>query len=141
MTRTIVLAAAALMLLSGCVTQNKYDWGTYDTSLYGYYKDPEQLEELMQALEQTIDDSTAASTQQASATDGSPRKIAPGLYAEYGYLLMLTNRRGEARKYFLMEKETWPESTVLMDKMIAVVDSGPNSKSRIGITEAGNTAK
>jgi hypothetical protein len=40
------------------------------------------------------------------------------LYAEYGFALYEAGRIDEAVIYFRKEKEKWPESAVIMDKMI-----------------------
>jgi len=40
------------------------------------------------------------------------------LYAEYAFALQETGRTDEAVIYFGKEKEKWPESTVIMDKML-----------------------
>lgn len=108
--------------LVSCAPQQQFVWGTYETSLYGYYKDPEQLENLMKALETAIAEGEEAAKPSAAADGTKPRRIAPGLYAEYGYLLMLKNEGAKAKIYFEKEKASWPESAVLMDKMITVVD-------------------
>lgn len=109
-------------LLVSCAPQQQFVWGTYETSLYGYYKNPEQLENLMKSLEKAIAEGEEAAKSSAAADGTKPRRIAPGLYAEYGYLLMLKNDGAKANIYFEKEKASWPESMVLMDKLIAVVD-------------------
>ena len=107
MKATIVLALGALVILAGC---NKpvqtYAWGNYEGSLYGLMKDPTSLDKYGRALQTQIQDGEASS------------KVPPGIYAEYGYFLSVTNQPGEAIKYFGKEKQRWPESARLMDKMI-----------------------
>jgi hypothetical protein len=50
---------------------------------------------------------------------GEPdRKVPPGSYAEYGYVLLLQGKRDEAMAYFEREKRAWPESTRLMDILL-----------------------
>ncbi|NNJ70828.1 MAG: DUF4810 domain-containing protein, partial [Kiritimatiellales bacterium] len=46
------------------------------------------------------------------------KPMAPGLYAEYGFLLMRQGENGRAISYFNKEKALWPESAVFMDSMI-----------------------
>ena len=43
----------------------------------------------------------------------------PGLYAEYGLLLLQSGEKEQARHYFQLEKTTWPESSKFMDHMIS----------------------
>jgi hypothetical protein len=98
-------------LLGACAPPSMYDWGDYETRLYAYYKDPEALDALMKGLDSAI-------------TRGEKdKRVPPGLYAEYGFLLMVKEQRDEAITYFNKEKSTWPESTVLMDKMISAANS------------------
>ena len=40
---------------------------------------------------------------------------------------MIKNEDAKAKTYFQKEKRSWPESTVLMDKMIKVIDQGQSS--------------
>jgi hypothetical protein len=128
-------------LLISCAPQQRFVWGSYESELYDYYKDPEKLENLMKALETAIADGEEAAKASSSADEAKPRRIAPGLYAEYGYLLMIKNDGAKARSYFEKEKQSWPESTVLMDKMIAVIDQGQGGWSKQGIFEKGKSAK
>ena len=109
-------------LLISCAPKQKYAWGSYENALYSYYKDPESLESLKAELEATIAEGEKSAMESSSADGTTSNRIAPGLYAEYGYLLMLGNEGDRARSYFEKEKQSWPESTVLMDKMIKVVD-------------------
>jgi hypothetical protein len=113
-TRISVLAVAIVILSSGCVTTNqKYDWGKYDASLYGYYKDPTKAGELSASLAAVI-----------STADSKHSKVPPGIYAEYGYLQLQQGKTKEAVDSFKQESALWPESRVFMDQMIKVA-SGP----------------
>jgi hypothetical protein len=96
------------LFLGGCA-HTTYEWGHYDVELYHYYKNPENLPDLARSVEKAI----------AKSEEGS-KPVAPGLYAEYGYLLIETGQMGEAIGYFEKEKESWPESAMFMDKMIAL---------------------
>jgi hypothetical protein len=115
--KRILLASYAFFLISGCVTapQSKYDWGNYEQSMYNYYKNPSNPDELMLSMADTI-----------KAAEATSRNIGPGLYAEYGYLLMIQGKQQEALVYFEKEKSKWPESSVLMDKLskLAQTQSG-----------------
>lgn len=105
----------SLLLLAGlagaCAQPTVYNWGDYDSGLYAYYKDSEKMDDLMAALNEAI---------QMGEVDS---RVPPGMYAEYGYLLMVRGRRDEAVVYFNKEKSAWPESTVLMDKLIAAASA------------------
>lgn len=101
-------AASSLLcvfLATGCAS-SMYGWGGYETSLYKHYKDPADQEQFARTLEKIIE------------RGEQKGRVPPGIYAEYGYLLMVQGRAGEAVMFFEREKALWPESTHLMDVMI-----------------------
>ena len=122
MKRLIVLISTVLCvaLLSGCVAgqSNRYSWGDYDGSLYSYYKNPADSAAYMKALEEVVQ--TAEKFQ---------KPLAPGLYAEYGYMLMQQKKEAEAIAYFNKQKNGWPESAYFMDGMIKNVKINSDKKS------------
>jgi hypothetical protein len=102
-----LLTAGALLLVSGCVRQNLYHWGRYDDTLYRHYKKPAEREAFVEGLRTTILDA-----------DERGLRVPPGICAEYGYALYEEGRLPEAISFFQREKAQWPESQVLMDKMV-----------------------
>jgi len=111
--RTLILSPLILLVAAGCVTQHqRYDWGSYDPSLYGYYKNPANVGELSVSLAAVID---AASTNHAT--------VPPGIYAEYGYLQLQQGKNSAAIDLFKQEESHWPESKIFMDRMIKVAST------------------
>lgn len=98
------MSVLALVLL-GCST-TKYHWGSYEKSLYRYYKNPASVEELGEALAEVIEEGEAKGS------------VPPGIYAEYGQVLLTIGKAQEAIIYFEKEKNVWPESSMLMNNMI-----------------------
>lgn len=98
------MSVLALVLL-GCSTTN-YHWGSYEKSLYRYYKNPASVEELGEALGEVIEEGEAKGS------------VPPGIYAEYGQVLLTIGKAQAAIIYFEKEKNVWPESSMLMDNMI-----------------------
>jgi hypothetical protein len=90
-----------LALACGCETPTLYEWGDYDQWLYENYKNPKDDEELYVDL-------TALITAYDSRPNPATKPMAPGIYAEYGFLLM---RRGETARA-LAELETLPRPTL-----------------------------
>ncbi len=115
-TRFTVLVVV-VFLLPGCATPTKYHWGKYENSLYKQYKNPADQEQFAVSLAAAI----AAGEQTGT--------VPPGIYAEYGYVLYSTGRNADAISYFEKEKKTWPESTLLMDKMIVSAKKGTGKAS------------
>ena len=108
--RIFLIAPILVGLLSGCVTNHqRYDWGTYDPSLYAYYKDPTKEATLVESLAAII-----------STADADHALVPPGIYAEYGYLRLQEGKNLAAVELFKQEETHWPESKVFMDRMINV---------------------
>lgn len=102
-----IALSVVIAIVSGCATPSLYSWGRYESDMYKFYKNPEHIVELMAGLEKTLEEAEAR------------QKVPPGLYAEYGYLLLETGDSKQAVVYFEKEKALWPESTLLMNSMLA----------------------
>lgn len=113
-----VLCLGVLLALTGCVTTApaKYSWGNYENSLYSYYKDSTKSGDYEAELVSVISDSEATA-----------KPVAPGLYAEYGFLLLQEGKSKDAITQFEKEKAKWPESTYLMNNLIRIA-SNPAKK-------------
>ena len=101
--------------IAGCAPKPQYTWGDYGPSLYKLYSGDNDLNATALRLQAIIEKGEANG------------KVPPGIYAEYGYLLLSVGKSGEAITYFQKEKQIYPESTVLMDRMISTAKI-PNSK-------------
>ncbi len=99
------LVCAVILMMTGCV-QTKYAWHNYDQNLYDHYKNPAEYDQFVESLKEVIEDGE------------SEGKVPPGIYAEYGYVLYEKGNFPEAINYFKKEQDKWPESKVLMAKMI-----------------------
>jgi hypothetical protein len=116
--RLLLTAPTLALLLAGCVTNHqRYGWGTYDPSLYAYYKDPTKEAAFAESLAAII-----------STADSNHAQVPPGIYAEYGYLQLQEGKNSAAVELFKQEEAHWPESKVFMDRMIKVA-STPTSPS------------
>lgn len=113
MKKTVFMLVAAAAL-SGCMSTGRYDWGSYERSLYRYYKAPATQEEFIESLSESVSEAEASG------------KIPPGLYAEYGFLLLKAGKDSEARRYFEKEQEKWPESRIFMQALLK--DAGTKNK-------------
>lgn len=104
-----VLACAALVL-SGCSSgpSSRYAWNNYSTHLYDYEAQKIDNEQMLEYLKQAVEESKTRSV-----------KLAPGLYAEIGTLLVRMGRMEEAAEYYKLEAENWPESAPFMNTLAA----------------------
>lgn len=95
-----------------------YYWGNYSESLYQTKKhpSPETLAEHMAVLERIVETSNEKNC-----------RMPPGVYAELGYLYALRNDHKRAIELFTMEKQTYPEATVFMDRLIQRSERRPDS--------------
>jgi hypothetical protein len=110
--RLIAIAGVCALMCACATTHDRYNWGTYESSLYLYYKDPATEAKFSQSLQALI-----ATAQQNRSV------VAPGLYAEYGYLLLKQGKSQDAIHAFREEEDHWPESKVFMDQMIKAASS------------------
>jgi hypothetical protein len=118
-TPRLIGIGASLLLLCGCATTHqRYDWGNYESSLYVYYKNPASAPRFVQSLQDLI-----------ATANKTGRPVAPGIYAEYGYLLMQEGKSQDAIAAFRQEEDHWPESKAFMDQMMkAAASAGPTTK-------------
>jgi len=105
-----LLGVLGLLSLTGCAGPTLYHWGQYEDSLLVRYRDvsTEGRQRAFAMLERTIAD---------AEQDG--RKVPPGVYADFGYLLYQQNRIPDAISYFRREATAYPESRYLMDSIIS----------------------
>jgi hypothetical protein len=105
----ILVPASALLLLQACAgaQQPKYNWGNYSASLIGSQEDVGARPDYEKALAAIINDPS--------------RRVPPGIYAEYGYVLQQRGDTTGAATMYAREKTAWPESTYLMNKMTGQV--------------------
>lgn len=111
----IPLALGAALLSSACAPRTIYNWNGYDDRLYRHYKNPTDRQTWVESLKTTILES-----------ENEGLKPPPGIYAEYGFALFEEGRAKDAVVYFQKERDQWPESRFLMEKMIR------NAESRAG---------
>ena len=102
-----VMVALFLIPLSGCVAPGLYQWGGYESDLYGAYKDPTKVEAMRLNLETQI-----------GLRESGGQKVAPGLYAELGTLYLQLGSSEKAIAMYKKERDAWPESKGLMTSMI-----------------------
>ncbi len=109
--KKIILISLMLIFASmiSCAAKKMYYWGDYSTTLYAYKKDSneESLLKHMKDLENIIE-----------VSNRKNMRVPPGVYGELGYYYLRSNKTKEAVGYFNFEKQLYPESGVLMDRLI-----------------------
>ena len=109
MKRLFFCFCAMALLSVGCaMPKPMYYWGNYPHTLYAYKKAPSDAtlqkhkEELIKIIEKSKE---------------LEIRVPPGVYGEYGFILVKTGDKEGALKYFGLEQQTYPESKIFIDKM------------------------
>ncbi|MBL4692261.1 MAG: DUF4810 domain-containing protein [Magnetovibrio sp.] len=108
----------AITLLTGCARPGLYNWGGYSNSMYTFYKNPEQKMQFTDTLLSVINTNEAAG-----------KTVPPGIYAEYGYMMLETGQMPDAVIYFNKESKAWPEAKPFMETMVKLAKGHPKSTS------------
>lgn len=113
MTRRLPLLCLAA-LLSGCVSAPKphYYWGNYEGLIYEQYSEPGKYPPAKEI--QTM----LADMEKAKAKN---LPLPPGFHAYLGTLYVQDGQPDKAGEQFLAEKAEFPESAILMDRLLAKV--------------------
>ena len=107
-THRFVFCGLMSVSLIGC-TSSLYDWGSYEQSLYMMYTKTDKY-----VLEKDIGKLSA----EIQKTLDKDKRVPPGKHAHLGYLFHLSGDTASATQHFQAEKNTFPESAKLMDRML-----------------------
>ncbi len=113
LTRLCVTGLLAV-ILGGCAGPKLYYWGDYSDTLYANRKTPGDETQFVhiQELREII-----------TVSKQRNQRVPPGVYAELGYFYLKTNQSRLAVDYFRQEQQLYPESTVLMERLIKKVSA------------------
>lgn len=107
--RAGLIVACAGIAVAGCQAPQHYYWGHYEDAVYVA----------------TVEPGTVTPNKQIDILRGDVREAAkknqplpPGFHANLGYLYFKVGDVENARLEFEAEKKQFPESTVLMDRML-----------------------
>ena len=101
------IAVSALIAATACVPASRFEWGTYDQQLFRYHQDAENRGDYVRALERTIE--------RGEATN----RVAPGMYAELGFLMWEEGRYEESDSMFTREIQLFPESRIFIERFMS----------------------
>jgi hypothetical protein len=100
------LLLAGALAVTACATPPRFEYGAYEPTLYAYYKKPEMADKFEAALEKAISKGEASG------------RLAPGLYAELGYLRLLQGDQPAAVEMFQKEAAAFPEANFFMTTIV-----------------------
>lgn len=107
----LLLGAIAALSLVGCASAPKplYSWGEYPQQSYLMLSVPEKTspQDQIVKLEKDVEKAKAKNL-----------AVPPGLYAHLGLMNLNLQNGLRAAEYFELERQVYPESTVLMDRLL-----------------------
>lgn len=103
-----------VFLMGSCTVQKPlYTWDQYEVTSYNYVKNSD--EKSTQALIETYQ--TIIERQK-----GSRGVVPPGVYADYGFVLLQKDKTEEGRAMLLKEEELYPESKTFIDRILKMIE-------------------
>ncbi len=103
--RWITLSAA--LLAGSCETPTRYEWGSYESSVYAITTAEADVGAEIEGIETTL--------QRGRDRD---KPAPPGMHAHLGYLYLLRDDPDSATAAFETEKELFPESAAFVDGLL-----------------------
>lgn len=114
--RTLLVIFLGLpLMLSSCATQKTlYNWGKVHESSYQYMKNntEKDMENLLVAYQYVIDNQK-----------GGRMVVPPGIYADYGFMLIKQGRIEEGIKLMKLEIALYPESAIFLERIIKRIEN------------------
>lgn len=112
--KKILFISITILLFASCTTQKPlYSWGKYEITSYNYLKnsDEKSTQELIETYQKIIE-----------KQKGSRGVVPPGIYADYGFILLQANKTEEGKAMLLMEIALYPESKVFIDRILKIIE-------------------
>jgi hypothetical protein len=112
--RILIIFLGAAWLLSSCTVQKPlYSWAKYETASYNYLKnsDEKSTQALIENYQKIIEKQT-----------GTRKVPPPGVYADYGYVLLQIGKTTEGKALLIKETELYPESKIFIDRILKMLE-------------------
>ncbi|HOF55045.1 MAG TPA: DUF4810 domain-containing protein [Prolixibacteraceae bacterium] len=103
-----------ILLFSSCTVQQPlYSWSKYEQASYNYLKnsDANSAQFLIETYQKIID-----------KQEGTRKIVPPGVYADYGFILLQSDKEEEGKTMLLKEVETYPESKVFITNVLKILE-------------------
>ena len=114
MKKILAITTIALLVFASCTTQKPlYTWDKYHLTSYNYLKnsDEKATQELIKTYQNII-----------NKQKGSRQTVPPGVYADYGLLLLQADKVDEGKKMLQMEVALYPESAVFIGRILKMIE-------------------
>jgi hypothetical protein len=111
--KTLVFVSLLITLFTSCAVKPLYSWGKYEAASYTYLKnsDEKSTQQLIVAYEKII-----------KKQNGSRGVVPPGVYADYGFVLLQANKMSEGRAMLEKEISLYPESKNFIDRILKMTE-------------------
>lgn len=108
-----MLAVIVTIAVSCKMAKPLYNWDRYDKDSYSYLKkqDDKSAEKLIETYDKII-----------SKQNKTRGVVPPGIYADYGLLLIQRERAEEGKKMLEKEVALYPESKIFIDKILKTLE-------------------
>lgn len=100
--------------MASCTVQKPlYTWDKYEVTSYNYLKnnDEKSTQALIETYQNIIE-----------KQQGSRGVVPPGVYADYGFILLQDNKTDEGKAMLLKEVELYPESKTFIDRILKMIE-------------------
>ena len=115
MKKILAILVTALLCFASCTTTQAplYTWDKYYITSYNYLKDNDEkaMQELIKTYQNII-----------NKQYGARKTVPPGIYADYGFLLLQADRNDEGKKMLQMEIALYPESAVFINRILKMLE-------------------
>jgi hypothetical protein len=112
--RKLLFCIIPMALLASCTTpKTLYSWENYEQTSYNYLKNSDQksTQELIDNYEKIIKKQT-----------GTRGVVPPGVYADYGFILLQANKTDQGKAMLKKEMELYPESKVFIERILKILE-------------------
>lgn len=111
MKQKIILLLISGFLFSCQIQKPLYNWGKYEDKSYGYLKNTND-----KTTKQLLEEYTKLIANQKLTRKVPP----PGIFADYGFLLIQNGKSAEGRKFLEKEIAIYPESKIFIDRILLI---------------------
>jgi hypothetical protein len=105
----LLVGIAITLSLTSCAPKMLYSWGNYDDTSYTYLKNSD---------EKSVDRLTKTYQHIIENPNGTRKVVPPGVYADYGFILLQANKTEEGKAMLEKEIALYPESKVFIDRVL-----------------------
>ncbi len=104
--KKMLFLGVVIFMLSSCASSELYYWGKYDEAVYDHhFKQTDKSEqELIKVYKDII----------KNQNKGTRKKVPPGIYADYGMILIKNGDVEKGRAFLESEMKLYPESSAMI---------------------------